>query len=118
MRSFWSLITLCVVLASCGDYSKLDDGKPLPMEETKVIDLISDMHYATQAARINRKLNSDSLLQVYRGQVLEINGVTQAEYDELIEYLNTHIETYKGIEMKVHKHMKSIRDEKTPTPKK
>jgi|GEM_PF-4248551 len=113
-----AIVVGLTLIVSCGDYSKLDDGKPLPMEEAKVIDLLSDMHYATQASRINRLLNSDSLLQVYKAQVFAINQVSEQEYNDLIEYLNTHIQTYKGIEMKVHKHMKSIRDEKTPIPKK
>jgi len=89
-----------------------------PIEEEKVIELLGDMHYADAAANLNRKLNIDSLKQVYTNQVFEIHGVDSTVYNEIVEILENDLNRYYLLEQKVHSYIKGTQNKSGESPKK
>ncbi|MFT4534916.1 MAG: hypothetical protein ACJA1A_002515 [Saprospiraceae bacterium] len=100
------LISFLITL-SCANKEKV--GNDLPMPEEKIIDILIDMHYAGEASRITRNINHDSLMTVYRKQVFEIQKIDSTQHNELMNFLETNLETFYSIEQKVHLKIKELK---------
>lgn len=103
------MIILVAVFFSCKKTPKL--AKPY-IDDKKVVALLADMHFATESAKLNKKLNVDSLKTVYTNQVLTIHQVTEEKYERIIAYLESDLNTYYVIEQKVHSKLKEIQGAK------
>lgn len=108
MRFF--LFLSIVLFLACNSKSK--KVTELPMSEEKIIDVLIDMHYATEASRVKRKENHDSLLNLFTKQVLEIQKIDSTQLAELMTYLESNLETYYSIEQKVHLKIKDLKNDK------
>jgi len=109
MRLF-SIFFMLLVLIALSCKSKEKKIVPLPFSEEKVIDILIDMHFAGEASRITRKINHDSLLVVYTNQVLEIQEIDSTQLADLMELLQSNLDTYYDIEKKVHSKIKELKE--------
>ncbi len=105
-----SIIIILLIIGSVSCKSKEKKIVPLPFSEEKVIDILIDMHYAGEASRITRKINHDSLLKVYTNEVLEIQQIDSTQLADLIELLQSNLDTYYDIEKKVHSKIKELNE--------
>lgn len=99
----------CLFWVSC----KKKVNVQLPYDEEKVINILSDIHFAKSASKIHGIETKDSMRNIYENQVFEINGITRKEYDTLIEVLESDLNMYYDIEKKVHQHLKTIQNDKS-----
>ena len=116
MSKYLFIVTVCAIVISCSP----SKNKVLELdkeEEAKIIELLADMHYVKEASKLNRKLNMDSVLNVYKAQMFEIHGIDQAQFDKIKTYLESDLDNYYRIEQKVHRYMKDIKDTDTKSPK-
>jgi hypothetical protein len=95
-------------ISSCKEEHK----KELPFKEEKIINILADMHFAKSAAEIQSAEVRDSMKLVYEDQVYSINGITEQEYIELKQFLESDLDLYYDIEKKVHQYLKTIQNDK------
>ena len=107
--SIISPVILLFFVIGCSSKDNVVNRLPLP--EEKVLDVLIDMHYAGEASRIARNINSDSLLSVYTKQVFEIQKIDSIQYAELMIFLESNLDTFYSIEQKVHLKIKEIKDD-------
>ncbi len=80
----------------------------LPMDEEKVINFLVDMHYAKGASTVYPEDKRDSMLSIFVNQIFEIHGLDSARYIELKKSLESDIDKWYDMEIKVQSRLKEI----------
>jgi len=99
---------MSMALISCGN----SEGRSIEIleDESKLIDLIVDMHIAE--ATINRQniLYRDSLRIHYRDNILLIHDISELDYDTVFWIIQQDVAKYRGIQEEVYQKLKIIKD--------
>ena len=110
LRIYLGTISLSIIFlfTSCKEEVKVT----LPYEEEKVINILGDMHFARSAAKVYNIEIRDSMKLIFESQVYSINGITETDYQDLVNILESDMNLYYDIEKKVHKYLKNVQNDK------
>jgi len=100
---------IVILFTSC----KNDKPAEMPMEEEKIIDILTDLHFAKVASDMYDLEIRDSMYHAYRSQVFEIHNIDSSEYDKIEAYLDSDLINQLKIEEKVYEFIKKS-DENKP----
>lgn len=79
MRIQIILLFLLLILNACNK-----DQEKLPIQEAKMIDILVDVHLAEAAMQELSSVIRDSIGEVYYGQIFEIHGITEEDFNKTL----------------------------------
>lgn len=82
MRTIACFFLLAACLTACQE-----EPQTLPIEESKLVNVLADIHLAEAAGQQLRGFTKDSVMQVYYAQVCSIHSVDQQELIYSMEQL-------------------------------
>ena len=106
------LVTLSLSMLFMFSSCKKEVKVTLPYEEEKVINILGDIHFARSAAKVYNIEIRDSMKLIFESQVYSINGITETDYQDLVNILESDMNLYYDIEKKVHKYLKNVQNDK------
>jgi len=100
-NSYTYLINFALILMIFSFVSCTSDSVTLPIEEEKLVDVLSDVHIM-EGALLNRiQSQKDSIAKVYYQQVYDRHSITEGEFIQTLETLEDHPKTLSKIYSKV-----------------
>jgi Domain of unknown function (DUF4296) len=105
IKKLYNLFLLLVLVIQCKQSVKL------PLNETKMSEVLTDIHLAEAAVDNESGDMKDSITRLYYPQIFEHHGIKQWEFDSTMSILSTN----PILMGKIYKKVQAILKEKYPT---
>ncbi len=85
-----------------------DSPPPLPIEEDKLVEVLTDVQIAEAALRQTPSFDKDSIARLYYERIMAIHGVQQADFDTALVRLHRYPELGLKIYARVQQRLDSL----------
>jgi hypothetical protein len=106
LKFLWCFLLLCL-------FACTPEKGPLPIPESKLIDVLMDIHYAEAASEDKVGSAQDSLRKVYYKEVFKLYNVTEKDFVKTMELLKRNPRRL----LKLYKQMDDQMKAEAATPK-